>query len=101
MREDIEKIIDNMAEIVQILSPDELNRIFKQVRRINRSLEDMIRSLETGREYMTLDDNPETHIYYVNNLFAKAQLQKITPKGANIKVNPDIELGTIIMVKKY
>lgn len=102
MRDNISEIIDNMAAMVEILTPQELDRIFKPITNINKALENMIRELDRNvDEYMLTDDSPQNHVYYVNNLFAKAQLQKITPKGANIKINPEVEIGTIIMVKKY
>ena len=101
MRDEIGNIVDSMAEIVNILSPATLNCIIEPVRKINRSLEKIIESMNTGREYMVLSDNPEEHVYYVNNLYAKSQLQRIVPKGSNIRIDPEIQIGTIIMVKQY
>lgn len=99
MRENIGEIIDSMAEIVNTLTPAELDRILKPVRNINKNLGEIVEHLNGN--YLLLDDNPQKHTYFVNNIYAKAQLQKITPKGVDIRINPDIELGTIIMVKQY
>ena len=95
---ELENIVDQLALIVDKLSPEILNSIYGEIQSINKSLEKIIYS---NQDILTLDKDISKHTYYVNNLFAKAQLQKILPDGANIIVAPDIQIGNVIMVKRY
>lgn len=94
---EIENIIDNMMGIVNELSPAELNKIRKYIDKINDSLYHII---EHGGNVLTLSGELDKHTYYVNNIYAKAQLSKLVPED-RIMITPDVELGTIIMVKQY
>lgn len=93
----LENIIDQMIKIVDILSPEELHKINKQVKSINESLNYLI---DHSSDVLTLDNDLSKHTYYVNNMYAKAQLSKLVPEH-RIQVSPDIELGTIVIVKQY
>ena len=93
----LENIIDQMIKIVDILTPEELHKINKQVKSINESLNYLI---DHSSDVLTLDNDLSKHTYYVNNMYAKAQLSKLVPEH-RIKVSEEIELGTIIMVKQY
>ena len=93
----LENIIDQMIKIVDILTPEELHKINKQVKSINESLNYLI---DHSSDVLTLDNDLSKHTYYVNNMYAKAQLSKLVPEH-RIKVSSEIELGTIIMVKQY
>lgn len=93
----LENIIDQMIKIIDILTPEELHKINKQVKSINESLNYLI---DHSSDVLTLDNDLSKHTYYVNNMYAKAQLSKLVPEH-RIKVSSEIELGTIIMVKQY
>ena len=102
MRDNISEIIDGMCELIQGLSPAECKRLSDSITKINKNLREVIDQLNRGIDnYIMLDDNPDKHVYYVNNLYAKAQLQKLVPPNANIKVDPEVQIGNIIFVKHY
>lgn len=102
MRDNISEIVDGMCELIQGLSPAECSRLSDSISKINRNLKKVIEQLNSGIDnYMMVDDNAENHVYYVNNLYAKAQLQKLVPPNANIRVDPEVQIGNIIFVKQY
>lgn len=102
MRDNISEIVDGMYELIQSLTPAECNRMSSSITKINKNLKDIIEQLNRGiDQYMMIDDNPEKHVYYVNNLYAKAQLQKLVPPNANIRVDPEVQIGNIIFIKQY
>lgn len=94
---ELQNIIEQLQEIVDILTPEELHRIVKPMRSINKSLDKIINH---SADVLTLSDERDKHTYYVNNMYAKAQLSKLVPQEC-IMISPEIQLGTIIMVKQY
>ena len=93
----LENIIDQMIKIVDILTPEELYKIMKQVKSIYESLNYLI---DHSSDVLTLSSDLSKHTYYVNNMYAKAQLSKLIPED-RIIISPKVEIGTVIMVKQY
>ena len=87
-------LCDDMRQMVDLMDDAMLMKVKKPFDHMMQTIGDAINSLSVSGDM-------DKHTYYVNNGYAKVQLQKLLPDGCDIRISPDIELGTIIMVKQY